>query len=324
MKQRTLSDETSIGLGLAALGRPEYINISDSERTDKSEMAFRQHAFGMLDFAYAKGIRYFDTAPSYGKGEQFLKDWNDLHRHPDVNLGTKWGYTYMADWKLGYEGRHEIKEHSINKLVEQWSYSKQMLPALDVYQVHSATFESGVLDNSEVLRKLVQIKKQTGIKIGITTSGENQKEIIQKALETKIDGHEVFDSFQVTYNILEQDTFHMLQRAKQQGKIIIIKEALANGRLFPNAEFPHYKSLYNTLQMLSKRYKVGVDALALRYCIERLRPNILLSGASNSGQLDQNLKALSFCLNAKDLTLLDKEKANPISYWQERSRLDWS
>jgi aryl-alcohol dehydrogenase-like predicted oxidoreductase len=26
----------------------------------------------VLNFAYKHGIRYFDTAPSYGKGEEFL------------------------------------------------------------------------------------------------------------------------------------------------------------------------------------------------------------------------------------------------------------
>ena len=30
--------------------------------------------FDVMDFAYKKGVRYFDTAPSYGLGEQFLLD----------------------------------------------------------------------------------------------------------------------------------------------------------------------------------------------------------------------------------------------------------
>jgi aryl-alcohol dehydrogenase-like predicted oxidoreductase len=44
----------------------------------------------VLNFAYKHGIRYFDTAPSYGKGEEFLTNWNSKYQHKDVSLSTKW------------------------------------------------------------------------------------------------------------------------------------------------------------------------------------------------------------------------------------------
>ena len=110
---------TKIGLGLAAIGRPEYINIRDTSSIDKSFSAFKKNALEMLDFAYKIGVRYFDTAASYGKGESFLKEWNNKTNYKDAALGTKWGYTYVADWQLGYSGKHEIKEHSIGKLKDQ-------------------------------------------------------------------------------------------------------------------------------------------------------------------------------------------------------------
>ena len=111
---------TKIGLGLAALGRPEYINVRDGNIPNKSMEAFMENAFSVFNFAYKHGIRYFDTAPSYGKGEQFLTNWNSKYQHKDVTLSTKWGYTYVADWKLGISGAHEVKEHSLDKLMEQW------------------------------------------------------------------------------------------------------------------------------------------------------------------------------------------------------------
>ena len=159
--------KTKIGLGLAALGRPEYINVRDNSNIDKSEEAFKNNAFLVLDEAYKLGVRYFDTAPSYGKGEAFLNQWNEVNSYSDVVLGTKWGYTYVANWELGFDGKHEVKEHSIKKLLEQWQVSKQLLPNLKYYQVHSATFESGILENEAVLNQLCQIKKETGLKIGV-------------------------------------------------------------------------------------------------------------------------------------------------------------
>ncbi|MFB9057462.1 aldo/keto reductase [Mariniflexile ostreae] len=315
---------TKIGLGLAALGRPEYINIRADKTIDKSKEAFRENAFAVLDEAYKLGIRYFDTAPSYGKGETFLNDWNSQRNHSDAVLGTKWGYTYVANWELDFNGQHEVKSHQLNKLLEQWELSKNMLPNLKYYQVHSATFESGVLENQEVLRKLYQIKKETGLQIGITTSGPNQKEVIEAALKVENNNDVLFDSFQVTYNVLEQSAFSILKEVLQQGKTVIIKEALANGRVFENANFSNYQTSYTVLKALAQKYKVGVDAIALRFVIDCLHPDYVLSGASNTIQLQQNLEALHFKFSEDELSVLKALGVSGEAYWNERSRLSWN
>ena len=123
----------------------DLCKLSNSSTLHRNLFSISGVTFSVLDEAYKMGVRYFDTAPSYGKGEAFLHEWNTKTNHPDVVLGTKWGYTYVANWELGFKGQHEIKEHSIEKLVGQWQVSKQMLPKLKYYQVHSATFESGIL-----------------------------------------------------------------------------------------------------------------------------------------------------------------------------------
>lgn len=312
---------TKIGIGLAALGRPEYINIRENKSIDKSEKAFREKAFEVLDFAYENGLRYFDTAPSYGKGERYLFDWKTERKHSDINISTKWGYTYIANWELGYKGKHEVKEHSLDKLLEQWELSQFLLPELKIYQIHSATLESGVLQNTAILNKLHQIKKQTKVQIGISSSGDNQKEIILEALNTKVENEYLFDSFQVTYNILEQSSLEVLKALNSRNKTIIIKEALANGRIFNQKN----KVVYSLLDSLSKKYNVGIDAIAIRFVIESIEPNFVLSGASDAKQLEQNLKALNKDLSftALELDQLKLLRMNPKSYWDERSRLVW-
>lgn len=315
---------TKIGLGLAALGRPEYINIRTKGAIDRSPEAFKDNAHAVLDYAYANGLRYFDTAPSYGKGEQFLLEWKTSRKHAEIILGTKWGYTYKADWELGFKGKHEIKEHSLKKLNEQWQMSQQLLPELNIYQVHSATLDSGILENTEVHQKLYDIKNAKGLKIGISISGNNQSDIIEKALEVKVANQPLFDAFQVTYNILEQSTFGKLQDLIKQGKYVIIKEALANGRVFKNEKFAHYKGLYKTLESLSKKHNVGVDAIALRFIIDNLNPTYVLSGASSKAQLRENLMANNFQLDTDDLQELLAFKINPNEYWKERNSLSWN
>ena len=66
-----------IGLGLAALGRPEYININHNQElgSDKSKEKLSQISYEMIDYAYLKGIKYFDAARVYGASEEFLSNW---------------------------------------------------------------------------------------------------------------------------------------------------------------------------------------------------------------------------------------------------------
>lgn len=314
---------TKLGLGLAALGRPDYINIRTTN-VNKSVAAFKENAFTMLDHAYELGIRYFDTAPSYGKGEQFLLDWKNQREHKDLVLGTKWGYTYVANWEIGFNGKHEIKEHSLSKLKEQWQTSKNLLPELGIYQVHSATLESGILDNTNVLEELYTIKKETGLTIGISTSGTQQSNVIEKALGIKVNGEDLFTSFQVTYNVLEQSTYPILNQLLKENKTVIIKESLANGRVFKSDAFKNYQKNYKTLEALANNHNVSVDAIALRFIIDALEPTYLLSGASNTVQLDSNYKALDIVLSKSDLEKLKQLKTNPNNYWEERSSLEWN
>lgn len=315
---------TKIGLGLAALGRPDYINIRSEHDVDKSIEGFKTNALNVLDASYNLGIRDFDVAPSYGFGEQFLLEWHTSRQHKDVNLSTKFGYTYVANWEVGFSGKHEIKEHSLNKLNEQWEVSKALLPNLKIYQIHSATLDSGVLQNKEVLSRLHELKKENHLKIGITSSGTAQVKIIEEAQNIVLDDEDLFDSYQVTFNIFEQSCFDISKQLIGKGKTIIIKEALANGRVFRNSNFPEHKSVYDYLEQLSNKYAVGIDAIAIRFIIDVLEPSIVLSGGSNSIQIEQNLKALDFKLDHKDVLKLKSFAVSPNNYWKERSDLKWN
>src|ERR1035437_5078208 len=146
---------TPLGLGLAALGRPAYINLGHAEdlhhNYDRDEMEAGAHA--VLDAAWQAGIRYFDAARSYGLAEAFLGSWlRSRQSSPkEVAVGSKWGYTYTAGWKVDAPV-NEVKEHSLAVLGRQRQESDATLDGyLGLYQVHSATLESGVLENRAVL-----------------------------------------------------------------------------------------------------------------------------------------------------------------------------
>jgi aryl-alcohol dehydrogenase-like predicted oxidoreductase len=82
MEPRTLGRTglvvTPIGLGLAALGRPGYINLKHDEdlQHEYAIGVMQAHAHSVLDVAWRAGIRYFDAARSYGRAEEFLAFWS--------------------------------------------------------------------------------------------------------------------------------------------------------------------------------------------------------------------------------------------------------
>lgn len=310
-----------IGLGTAAIGRPQYINIRQETQKDILLEDFKKQGYQALEHAYKKGIRYFDTAPGYGLAEKLVAEWLETKNDPSIVIATKWGYTYTANFDPNAI-QHEIKEHSLSKLNQQWENSKSLLPNLKIYQIHSATFETSVLSNEAVLNQLDQLKEAHHLEIGITTSGENQIEVIKKALDIEINQRPLFTAFQVTYNILDQSLLEISKLIKN--KKVIIKEALANGRLFPNKRYPHYESLYRTLAILAQKYNVGIDAIALRFCNDTILPYKTLSGGAIPQHIDDNLKATSFTLTNEDIESLKAHQKETKSYWNERKQLAWN
>jgi aryl-alcohol dehydrogenase-like predicted oxidoreductase len=312
-----------LGLGTAALGRPQYINVRQKNSKNSDLDTFKKHSFSVLEAAYNSGIRYFDTAPGYGLAEELVLEWLRTKDDKSIEIGTKWGYTYTANFNKNATV-HEVKEHSISKLNEQWNFSRQLLPYLKVYQIHSATLETGVLENTEVLERLAFLKREHNLKIGLTTTGTNQVEVIKKALAVLVDGEQLFDLFQVTYNFLDQSLLAISKELISQNKSIVIKEALANGRVFRNKNYPQYNKMYATLEDLAQKHNVGVDAISLKYCEQTIPKSVILSGASATSQLKENLKINSFSLSSNEIEILNSFKVTPEFYWSERKQLQWN
>jgi aryl-alcohol dehydrogenase-like predicted oxidoreductase len=321
---------TPLGLGLAALGRPGYINLGHAADLNQayqvSAMEARAHA--VLDAAWAGGIRYFDAARSYGRAEPFLASWLAARGlDPDqLTVGSKWGYTYTAAWqtRLPAGQKHEVKEHTLANLQRQLAESRAVLGRqLDLYQIHSATLDSGVLENQVVLAELARLR-DGGLAIGFSVSGSQQAETIEKALEIRFGGTPLFAAVQATWNLLERSATAALQAAHEAGLGVIIKEALANGRLTQRNDAPHFQHALAQLQTQAQAQNSTVECVALAAVLNRPFVDVVLSGAAQVAHLEANLQALQITWTDALEAALSGLVEPAGQYWHTRSQLAWN
>jgi aryl-alcohol dehydrogenase-like predicted oxidoreductase len=320
---RTGLQVSRIGIGTAALGRPAYMNrgrdLDFPEGRSVQEMAMR--TFSVLDVAREAGIRYVDTARSYGQGEGFVADW--LQRSGsepgDVTVGSKWGYTYCGGWRMDAPVQ-ETKSHDLDTLSRQWEASRKVLWSyLDLYQVHSVTVDSPLFDDAPLLARLALLKAEFGVSIGATVSGAQQADALRRLMEVEVDGLGLFDSVQATWNPMEPSVGPALAEAHRAGWGVIVKEPLANGRLAPGRHDDQVRGLARA----AAEREVGLDAVVLAAALAQPWADVVLSGAVTGHQLRSNLAAIDIDLD-QELRLLLEGLARPAAaYWSERAQLPW-
>ena len=296
----------SIGLGLAALGRPGYINLGHDEdlAPGRAVEDLRVRTHELLEQAWQAGVRYFDAARSYGLAEEFLGEWLTPERRTHLTIGSKWGYTYVGDWRPDAD-THEVKSHDLATFERQWPETLQALGGPpDIYLVHSLTTDSPALDDKRLLDRLRELT-DSGVRVGLSTSGPRQAETLRKA----VDLGTPFSAVQATWNVLEPSAGPALAEAHDAGWFVVVKEAVANGRLTSRAgetpfnEFAHQRG-------------IAPDALAIGAAMAQPWADIVLSGATTASQLASNL---AYRVDGP----LTEFTQQPEEYWTERSALPW-
>ncbi|HEX2131430.1 MAG TPA: aldo/keto reductase [Actinophytocola sp.] len=298
------------GLGLAALGRPAYINVGRGELpAGRSVEAMRAATWAVLDDAYAAGVRWVDVARSYGRAEEFLAGWLDTRAPDDLTVSSKWGYAYVGGWRLDAPV-HEVKEHSLARFSAQWAESSALLgERLALYQVHSLTPDSPLFDDLALQDALAALP----VRVGFSTSGPRQAETVRRALALERHGRPVFTAVQSTWNVLEPSVGGALLEAHSSGAHVLVKEALANGRLAVDPP--------PALAAVAERDDVGPDAVALAAALARPWADTVLLGPAGPGQLRSNLAALTAGDPTADLAGLAQ---SPEVYWNDRAALSWA
>jgi aryl-alcohol dehydrogenase-like predicted oxidoreductase len=120
----------SLGLGLIGIGR--IWGVAPTEVPSERE------ALEFLSVAYEAGIRYFDTAPSYGTSEErlgkFLSSLTSAER-ATITVATKFGEHWDSTRNEPYV------DHSFDALRASLDRSLARLGSVDILQLHKTTPE---------------------------------------------------------------------------------------------------------------------------------------------------------------------------------------
>jgi aryl-alcohol dehydrogenase-like predicted oxidoreductase len=305
-----------IALGLAALGRPAYINLGREGALppERDVESMRAATFAVLDDAYRAGVRQVDVARSYGRSEEFLAGWLAARGHADVVVSSKWGYTYVGGWRLDADV-HEVKEHSAARFREQRAETVALLGNwVRLYQVHSLTVDSPLFTDEPLLDALAELSA-SGVRVGFSTSGPAQAAAIGRAFELEVAGQPLFSAVQSTWNVLEPSAGPALEAAHAAGKRVLVKESLANGRLAVEAP--------EALADLAVAHGTGPDAIAVAAVLARDWVDVVVLGPASRAQLAANLLATGVVLDEHEAATLAGLAEGAVEYWRHRSSLGW-
>lgn len=142
--------------------------------------------------------------------------------------------------------------------------------------------------------------------------------MVRAAIEVTRGGEPLFRVVQSTWNLLEPSVGPALQEAADAGVHVVVKEALANGRLVAgDPQTPDVHEAANVLNL--PLHQVAFAAVAAQPWLGHV-----LSGAVTPTQVEENVAAASISLSPSQIEQLLVDAQDPQEYWTARSQRAWA
>lgn len=297
-----------------------------------------------LDAAWAEGIRFYDTAPWYGRGlsEHRLGGYLRTKPREAYRLTTKVGRTLhrppdpkafdRAPWTggLNFEVRFDYSYDGIMRSYEQ-ALQRLALDTVDALVIHDldAAFHGGHFAQRErdliaSGMKAVEALKASG-DIQAFGMGINTTEALETtATEVDID----FVLVAMPYTLLDQTSLHTgMADCVKRRMSVIIGAPFASGILATgsggNARYgygsasPDVQSRVRGIEAVCKSHGVSLPAAALQFPLAHPAVVSIIPGAARASEVTQNVAALgaaipaSFWSDLKTEKLIDPDAPTP-------------
>ena len=279
---------TSLGFGAWAVGGSGWGDPGDE-----------QERLAAIRVALERGVRFFDTAPTYGAGASERLLGAALRPQRDqVLVATKVG---------PHDDPRRSLEDSLRRLESDY---------VDLVQLHEALerWEWQL----EKLHGLVEDGKARAL--GLCNATARQ---IARAMEIA-----PLASYQGPYNLFDRDVEQReLPLARERGLAFLAYRPLASGLLagsydqppafaardhragiywFKGREFARRRSVIERLRPLAQQARLTLPVLALRWLLARPGVSVVLAGARNPAQVEENLAALEGPLPDETVATVDE------------------
>jgi aryl-alcohol dehydrogenase-like predicted oxidoreductase len=247
-----------LGLGIIGLGKPWGHVASDVP----SEL----DAIRLLEFAWQTGIRYFDSAPSYGVAEErlgiFLGSLDPQQRN-GLTVATKFGEHWDA-------ARNEpFVDHSYDALCRSVDWSLHRLGRIDILQLHKTTPDA--LRSSDLARAW-----DYAASLGISRIGASVSDLESAGM---VIGDGRYDCIQVPLN-----------RANTKFSVSLDQAAAAGMWVATNRPFGMGAMLYGEAPMSPRE--------AFRFVLDHAFTGVVLTGTKSPEHLRENLQAFESVTNS--------------------------
>jgi len=257
----------------------------------------KEDVFKILSYAYEKGIRYLDTAESYGKTHDLIGEYHKRNPKKKFNIITKFPHNLNGDL--------EIK---INTYLDQ-------LVVNNLHAILFHSFESYIKHKAQLKRKINSLDN-----IGVSVyTNEQMLEVINDIN---------IDIIQLPFNLFDNTNLRgeLLIKAKAKNKIIHTRSAFLQGLFFMQNDSTNEirKKLdkeINYISNISTKYSISIGSLALNYCLKETNIDGVLIGVDSLEQLKQNISFTdnnicdSYIKDINKINILNIELLNP-SLWK--------
>ena len=300
---RTTLDVPVFGLGTCPIG-------------DMFEALKEDQASATLEAAWREGIRYFDTAPWYGRGQAEHRVGHFLRRKPRAGaiVSTKVGRrlfrpadraTFRTDpWVggLAFDHVHDYTRDGILRSYED-SLLRLGLNKVDVLLIHD--LDRGHFPDPEELAKHLRDLEGSGFRaleelkaageVAAIGAGINEHGMIDRFLDRY-----PLDVFLVAsrYTLLEQEIFPELQRCEREGAGIVLGGVFNSGVLatgpVPDAHYeyarvpPAIATRVRALDAVCRSHDVPLAAAALRFPLAFGSVASIIPGAVQPSEVQEN------------------------------------
>jgi len=177
-----------------------------------SRLPNEEHAGKVLNAVLDAGINFIDTAPSYGRSEEFIGRYVS-QRRSEFFLATKCGNYWRddPDW-AGWSPM------TLRRSIDE-SLRHLKTDCVDLLQLHNPSLEEA--EESGCIETLKEIQAQGKTRfIGIST--------ILSRMETFLDLG-IFDTFQLPYSLLQPEYEGIISKAAHLGAGTIIRGGMGEG-----------------------------------------------------------------------------------------------